>query len=177
MSTLRPLSITSLLKASAISLIAATTGCVTSEPNNQDTVSVEADIRVPAVAAATETNPHEVGVVQFRNGEYGLAERAFRDAVEKNPADAKSWLGLAASYDRLQRFDLADDAYGKALKLEPNNAAAWNNLGFSHLLRGDLRNASRALKRALELDGDDPQIQHNVDLLYAAQHGPRGTAG
>jgi Flp pilus assembly protein TadD len=134
-------------------------------------------VRATPIAAVTETPPHEVGVLQFRNGEYGLAERSFRDAVERNPADTKSWLGLAASYDRLQRFDMADKAYGKAVELEPGNAAAWNNLGFSYLLRGDLRGASRALKRALELDGSDPQIQRNVDLLYEARRGSREKAG
>ena len=47
----------------------------------------------------------------FRQGSYGLAERHFRKAVELHPRDAESWVGLAASYDRLKRFDLADRAY------------------------------------------------------------------
>lgn len=177
MSTLRQFSSKRLLLSGVFVVLAATGGCSTGDPANQDVVSVEADIRAPAIAAATETSPHAVGVYQFRKGQYGLAERSFRDAVEQNPTDTKSWLGLAASYDRLQRFDMADKAYKKAIELEPHNAAVWNNLGFSHLLRGDLRNASRALKRALELDGSDPQIQHNVDLLYAAQRGPQDKAG
>jgi Flp pilus assembly protein TadD len=29
-----------------------------------------------------------------------------------------AWIGLAASYDRLGRFDLADQAYAAAAKLE-----------------------------------------------------------
>lgn len=176
MFTSRQFSFLRLLRSGVFILFAAAAGCAISEPNGQDLVSVEADVRAPAVAAVTETSPHEVGVVQFRNGEYGLAERSFRDAVVQNPADTKSWLGLAASYDRLKRFDMADQAYSKAIELEPGNAATWNNLGFSYLLRGDLRGASRALKRALELDGSDPQIQHNVDLLYAARRGVRENA-
>ena len=48
--------------------------------------------------------------VNFRNGDYGLAERNYRKAVEVTPKDAEAWLGLAASYDRLRRFDLADKA-------------------------------------------------------------------
>ena len=177
MSTLRQFSFLRLLRSGAVILLAAgVVGCAISQPDGQDLVSAEADVEAPAIAAVTETNPHEVGVVQFRNGEYGLAERAFRDAVEQNPADTKSWLGLAASYDRLKRFDMADKAYTKAIDLEPGNAAAWNNLGFSYLLRGDLRGASRALKRALELDSSDPQIQRNVDLLYAARRGSREKA-
>lgn len=177
MSTSRQLSLLNLVRSGTIALLVATAGCVTSAPDGQDVVSVEADIRAPAIAAVTQTSPHEVGVLQFNNGEYGLAERAFRDAVQQNPADTKSWLGLAASYDRLKRFDMADKAYGKAIGLDPGNAAVWNNVGFSYLLRGDLTGAGRALKRALELDGGDPQIQRNVDLLYAARRGSVGKAG
>ena len=53
----------------------------------------------------------------FRQGSYGLAERHFRKAVELHPRDAESWLGLAASYDQLKRFDLADRAYQETIKL------------------------------------------------------------
>ncbi|TMJ35509.1 MAG: tetratricopeptide repeat protein, partial [Alphaproteobacteria bacterium] len=52
-----------------------------------------------------------MGKVHFRNGDYGLAEQKFRKAVEVTPKDAEAWLGLAASYDQLRRFDLADNAY------------------------------------------------------------------
>ncbi len=44
-------------------------------------------------------------------GNYGIAQRYFKDAVEKAPRDVTAWIGLAASYDRLRRFDLADQAY------------------------------------------------------------------
>ena len=45
-----------------------------------------------------------------------MAERHFRKAVELHPRDAESWLGLAASYDRLKRFDLADRAYQETIR-------------------------------------------------------------
>src|SRR5262249_55418168 len=48
---------------------------------------------------------------QFSRGNYGLAERYYRDAVEKAPRDVTAWIGLAASYDHIGRFDLADRAY------------------------------------------------------------------
>jgi Flp pilus assembly protein TadD len=41
-----------------------------------------------------------------RASNYGLAEKHFRRAVETHPRDAEG-IGLAASYDRLRRFDLA----------------------------------------------------------------------
>src|SRR6476661_896635 len=48
-----------------------------------------------------------LGKKYFRTSNYGLAEKHFRAAVEKHPRDAEAWIGLAASYDRLRRFDLA----------------------------------------------------------------------
>src|SRR6202051_1255289 len=60
--------------------------------------------------------PLKSGIESFGRGHYGLAERYFRDAVEKAPRDVTAWIGLAASYDRLSRFDLADRAYVQAIK-------------------------------------------------------------
>src|SRR5688572_7692347 len=63
----------------------------------------------------------KLGKVHFRNGDWGLAEENFRKAVELAPRDAEAWVGLAASYDRLRRFDLADRAYGNAIQLVGRN--------------------------------------------------------
>ena len=52
-----------------------------------------------------------LGKRHYRAKNYGLAEQHFRRAVEKAPRDGEAWLGLAASYDRLKRYDLADRAY------------------------------------------------------------------
>ena len=44
----------------------------------------------------------------FRQNNFGLAERSFTAVLKRDPTDAEAWVGLAASYDRLGRFDLAD---------------------------------------------------------------------
>ncbi|WP_426420209.1 tetratricopeptide repeat protein [Bradyrhizobium genosp. A] len=61
--------------------------------------------------------PVRVGLEHFNRGSYGLAQRYFKDAVEKSPKDLTAWIGLAASYDRIRRFDLADQAYAQAIRL------------------------------------------------------------
>src|ERR1700693_931025 len=69
---------------------------------------------VQPVPPFTPSNPNDdlsLGRMNFRQGNYGLAEHYFRRAVEQGPRDADAWLGLAASYDRLKRLDLADRAY------------------------------------------------------------------
>ncbi|WP_108879842.1 tetratricopeptide repeat protein [Anderseniella sp. Alg231-50] len=102
---------------------------------------------------------------EFREGRFGLAEKSYRKAVELSPRDVEAWIGLAASYDRLRRFDLADRAYAHAIKLVGHNTMMLNNLGYSQLLRGDLKKARQHFLAAFEREPDNPIIQNNLELL------------
>src|SRR5216683_6804395 len=87
--------------------------------------------------------PLKLGIEHFNRGHFGLAERYFRDAVEKAPNDVTAWVGLAASYDRLSRFDLADRAYASAIRLAGETPEILNNVGYSFMLRGKLEAARK----------------------------------
>ena len=106
----------------------------------------------------------------FRQGSYGLAERHFRKAVELHPRDAESWIGLAAAYDRLKRFDLADRAYAQAVKIIGATPEVMNNQGFSYMLRGDYRRARSMLIAAQAKDPKSPFIANNLRLLDESAH-------
>jgi Flp pilus assembly protein TadD len=106
-----------------------------------------------------------LGKQHFRAENYGLAEMHFRRAVEQTPGSAEAWLGLAASYDQLKRWDLADRAYGEALKITGPTAAFLNNRGYSYLLRGDIRQASRDLATAAAKEPGNELIQNNLKAL------------
>lgn len=101
----------------------------------------------------------------FRNNSFGLAQRSFQSAVEKHPNDAEAWVGLAASYDRLHRFDLSDRAYAQAIRLVGPTPEILNNEGFSFMLRGDYTRAHKALQEAQARDPGNPYIQANLRLL------------
>jgi len=96
------------------------------------------------------------GKKYFRSNNFGLAEKSFRSAVEKHPNDAGAWVGLAASYDRLHRFDLADRAYAAALRLVGPTAEILNDQGFSYMLRGDYTRAHKKLEEARAKDPSNP---------------------
>jgi tetratricopeptide (TPR) repeat protein len=113
--------------------------------------------------------PVRMGIEQFGRGNYGLSERYFRDAVEKAPKDATAWIGLAASYDRLRRFDLADRAYGQAIKLVGETVQLLNNQGYSYMLRGDLQRARQKFYKAYELNPGNPTILNNLELLNGSR--------
>jgi Flp pilus assembly protein TadD len=101
----------------------------------------------------------------FQQENYGHAARYFERAVEVNPGNAEAWLGLAASYDRIRRFDLADRAYRKAGEFIGHRAEYFNNVGYSYLLRGDVVKARDALLEAYRLDPDNLAVRNNLALL------------
>jgi tetratricopeptide (TPR) repeat protein len=101
----------------------------------------------------------------FRSNNFGNAEKSFRAAVEKHPRDAEAWVGLAASYDRLRRFDLADRAYQEAMLIVGRTPEVLNDQGFSYILRGDYGRAQKILLEALKKDPRNPYVQANMQLL------------
>jgi Flp pilus assembly protein TadD len=124
---------------------------------------------------APSDEPYSKGSEHFARAEYGLAELYFREATEKAPKDSASWIGLAASYDRLSRFDLADRAYQTAIRLTGETAQILNNQGYSYMLRGNLPAARSKLAKARSLEPDNPLVQNNIKLLDgSAKYAKRG---
>lgn len=105
------------------------------------------------------------GKNQFKSKNYGNAAADFKKAVEMEPKDGEAWLGLAASYDRLRRFDLADRAYAQAHTYLGNIYEYYNNVGYSYLLRGDLVTARRNFLKAYELAPNNQVVANNLELL------------
>ena len=141
----------------------ALAGC---ETLSSDPVPTTATVQEPLDSKYYPSDePLKLGMEHFGRGDYGLAERYFRDAVEKAPRDVTAWVGLAASYDRLRRFDLADQAYSHAIKLRGPTVHILNNQGYSMMLRGNLKEARRKFLKAYELDPGNPTIANNLELL------------
>ncbi|HEY6618045.1 MAG TPA: tetratricopeptide repeat protein [Steroidobacteraceae bacterium] len=113
--------------------------------------------------------PLRLAVEHFNRGDFGTAEHYFRDAVEKAPKDASAWIGLAASYDRLGRFDLADQAYSQAANLVGETTALLNNRGYSYMLRGNFVAARRDLLKAYKQEPGNPIIINNLKLLDGSE--------
>ena len=101
----------------------------------------------------------------YRDGDYGLAEQSFRLAIEEDRNNSEAWLGLAASYDRLRRFDQADRAYKVLLKMVGQTPTVLNNRGYHYILRGDYASARQTLAAAQAADPGNPFIRNNLSLL------------
>ena len=143
-------------------------------------VGVDPSMEAGATASVAGENPDDVkyfrsdepmrvGIERFNEGNFGLAQRYFQDAVEKMPRNPKAWNGLAASYDRLARFDLADSAYKSAARFGGNTVEIINNEGYSHMLRGDLKTARAKFLQALRLDPNNQTVANNLGLLDSSE--------
>jgi Flp pilus assembly protein TadD len=157
-----------------------------SNPFATETPGADAFAAAPASDAATTDTPPPLGVAaadetgllgsdpndalslgkkQYRANNFGLAEKYFRRAAELHPRDAEAWLGLAASYDRLRRFDLADRAYTQAIGIVGPTTEILNNQGYSYMLRGDYKRAHEKLTAAQRQEPGNKYVQNNLQLL------------
>jgi Flp pilus assembly protein TadD len=139
------------------------------QPVEESTGSVSsrrgAATATPGLLGSDPYDELSLGKKQYRANNFGLAEKHFRLAVEKHPRDAEAWLGLAASYDRLRRFDLADRAYAQAIGILGPTVEILNNQGYSYMLRGDYKRAHATLAAARRKDPNNKYVQNNLRLL------------
>lgn len=134
-------------------------GCTTSGVDTTETTSI-----APVTQDISERDL-VAGKAQFREANYGLAEKHFRKAVELRADNSEAWLGLAASYDQLGRFDFADRAYDQLLKVAGRQPQVVNNMGYSQLLRGNKKKAQELLLEAKGSMVDTTVVDANLALL------------
>ncbi|MCB1381810.1 MAG: tetratricopeptide repeat protein [Notoacmeibacter sp.] len=136
-------------------------GCTAESMQKIDTTETSA-LSVPKDVSAADL---KLGKEHFIEANYGLAEKHFRKAVELNADNGEAWMGLAASYDQLGRFDFADRAYAQLLKVSGRQPQVVNNMGYSQLLRGNRKEARKLLAEAQRLMPGDPIVEANMKLL------------
>jgi tetratricopeptide (TPR) repeat protein len=148
-----------------------TTGSVIAQPAEPGPSGEPvAPLSTPGLVGDDPNDDVQLGKKYFRSNNFGLAEKSFRSAASKHPNDAEAWVGLAASYDRLRRFDLADRAYAEAQRIVGPTVEILNDEGFSYMLRGDYARAHKLLERARARDPANPNVQANLQLLDDSYH-------
>lgn len=122
-------------------------------------------VDVPGVEFYASDRALAEAKAHFRQGNYGHSATLYKRAFELTPKDGAALNGLAASYDRLQRFDLADRAYAQLYKLTGGTATYYNNVGYSYLLRGNLISARTNFLKAYDLEPNNVTVSNNLALL------------
>jgi hypothetical protein len=137
----------------------AASGCTTGAIDTTKTTAIS------PVAQDISASDVTLGKTQFRDANYGLAEKHFRKAVELRADNAEAWMGLAASYDQLGRFDFADRAYDQLVKVAGRKPEVVNNMGYAQLLRGNKKKARQLLVEARNSMADPTVVNANLALL------------
>lgn len=107
------------------------------------------------------------GLARDRQGKDGSA--AIARAVSLGPQDAVVRF-IQGLHLRMQN-DLTGslDTLVQAAVLDPDNPAYYAELGSAYRLLGDLENAERWLRTAVEVSNDDPRFQQLLALFYAEE--------
>ena len=95
-----------------------------------------------------------------------LASVCFREATDRNPADAEAWNWLANTLLNLEEHDAATQAFAAANSLQPS-AAHLINQGVALQRNGRLREAVEAYDKGLAIDGNWPEA--HLNKAYALQ--------
>lgn len=146
----------------AMIAVMALSGCTTTAVDATKTTAIDTAVEGVAVSDLA------AGKMHFREANYGLAEKHFRKAVELQASNAEAWMGLAASYDELGRFDFADRAYDQLLKVAGRKPQIVNNMGYSQLLRGNKKKARTLFLEARKAMTDTTVVDANLALLDKA---------
>ncbi len=108
-----------------------------------------------------------LGVEHYLAGNLDAAISSFRRAVELRPEDPLLWSSLGGVYLVAGHNELAEQAFERSLAIRPT-APVLSNYADLQAQQGDLDAAVTLLRRALELDADDPLIWGNLgDALLA----------
>ena len=93
---------------------------------------------------------NELGLRMMQRGEAPKARELFERATQADPNHPSLWSNLAASLNALGQPQAEMDAIEKALALEPRHLSALLQKGTLIGARGDMRNAARIYRHALE---------------------------
>ncbi len=102
-------------------------------------------------------------------GQFVVAERAARRAVELNPGYAKGLDVLGAVIARQGRIEESLSYFRRSVASVPHNAQAQQHLGHALLLQGRLAEAAKHLGRAAELEPDRADTQASLGMLAVGQ--------
>ena len=113
---------------------------------------------------------NELGVLAFRQSQYGLAQQTLEHAISLLPqpmpdAWSSTLVNLGHALRKQGKYDSAMQAYQRALSLAPRSPGIFSAIGFTHHLQGYFSEAIDKYHSALSLRPDDT---FTADMLQVA---------
>ncbi len=110
----------------------------------------------------------QFAVSMFQNGRLVEAERAFRDVLLRQPANAPALQLLGVTYHQMGKADEATACLTQAIEIEPDYAEAHHNFGLIWSERGDNSNAQECFRAAIAAKPDYADAHLNLGNMLAA---------
>ena len=110
-----------------------------------------------------------LGMILAQQGETVEAEKAFGQAIARNPGGADTYRELGLAHQRARQGDKAESAYRKAIELDPKSWSSHSYLGSFLYNSGRYPDAEREFRRGLELAPGNARLWSNLAGVYLAQ--------
>ncbi|MBC3372384.1 tetratricopeptide repeat protein [Pseudomonas sp. SWRI92] len=108
----------------------------------------------------------KLGETRLANGDARGSERAYQQALERQPDSAAALLGLGSAQLRQGKLDRAVTVLTQA-SAQPDQPEAFNRLGIAQILRGRPDAAQAAFNQSLTMAPNDLDTRCNLALAYA----------
>ena len=135
----------------------------------------EAEKKYLQVLAQDDKNLYtlsHLGAVNLEMSRLGEAEKYLKRSLESDGEDefSLSLMGVV-KYDQ-DKYDEALDYLSRAAKINPKRSATQVFIGLALAQKGQRGPAEAALRKALELQPNNPDAHYNLALIYASQNPP-----
>jgi len=114
---------------------------------------------------SSQQNHNNLGDLYGRKGDFKLAEKHFKQAIELNPNYADAMHNLANTYLQLNQPEEAIKWYREAIKNKPSLWQSHVQLGAIYYHLGKLDEARQELDKALLIQPDNAQIEQMINQL------------
>jgi len=122
------------------------------------------------------TDYFEEGSLLFKKGSYDDAIKKYKKGLRREPRSAVGYNYLAVAYrgkyELLRSLDWREkeiEAFKKALELDPNFYLPYVNLGITYYDMGNFKEATRLLKKALEIFPEHPSRERIEQMIKAGE--------
>ncbi|KAL4498457.1 hypothetical protein ABPG72_013263 [Tetrahymena utriculariae] len=109
-----------------------------------------------------------IGLIYYENNNPSNACKYYLRALECDPFDMESKLGLANCYYLMENFDAAIQNYEEISGIDQNDEIEYN-LANCYYMKGEINEAINHYKTALNLKQDKPDCLYNLGNAYCIQ--------
>jgi tetratricopeptide (TPR) repeat protein len=125
--------------------------------------ALEHHTKATAIDKTYAASYNQSGYLQFRLGQYGEAEQAFKQYIALRPTSPNPYDSYAELLMKTGRYDESIAQYQKALEKDPGFVSAHTGIGSNYVFRGDYAKARESYQRAFELS---PNVDGKMGALF-----------